>query len=135
MRIKQSSFRLLARTIDQYVQNSNASACKGFGLVEPPCVKLRTMRQTYSRVRFFVQEAKRKICIFCVSWRSVMNFVRESLFAGARRKSGSVCRRAFATTNSDGGMPGRMVRSQDPNESQTSLVAATARYWSNPWAT
>lgn len=88
-----------------------------------------------SRVRFFVQEAKRKICIFCVSWRSVMNFVRESLFAGARRKSGSVCRRAFATTNSDGGMPGRMVRSQDPNESQTSLVAATARYWSNPWAT
>ena len=27
----------------------------------------------------------------------------------------------YATTNSEGGMPGRMVRSQDPNESQTRL--------------
>ena len=32
-------------------------------------------------------------------------------------------------------MPGRMVRSQEPKVSQTSLGAATARYWSNPWAT
>src|SRR5437016_2730524 len=64
-----------------------------------------------SRVRFFDHEAKRKTRIFCVSCRSVMNFVRESVFAGARRKSGSVWRRAFATTSSDGGIPGRMVRS------------------------
>src|SRR5580658_4612412 len=56
-------------------------------------------------------------------------------FAGPMRNSGSVWRSAFATTNSDGGMPGRMVRSQDPKELQTSLGAATARYWSNPWAT
>src|SRR6266853_1259587 len=90
---------------------------------------------TSSRVRLFDHEAKRKIRIFCVSCRSVMNFVRELVFAGARRKSGSVWRRAFATTNSDGGIPGRMVRSQDPNESQTSLGATTARYWSSPWAT
>src|SRR5207247_9143081 len=88
-----------------------------------------------SRVRLFVHEAKRKMRIFCVSCRSAMNFVRESVFAGARRNSGSVWRSAFATTNSDGGMPGRMVRSQDPKESQTSLGATTARYWSNPWAT
>src|SRR5580658_5170987 len=89
----------------------------------------------YSRVLLFIHDAKRKIRIFCVSWRSAMNFVRDSLFAGPMRNSGSVWRSAFATTNSDGGMPGRMVRSQDPKELQTSLGAATARYWSNPWAT
>jgi phosphoglycerate dehydrogenase-like enzyme len=88
-----------------------------------------------SRVRLFVHEANWKMRIFWVSCRSAMNFMRESVFAGARRKSGSVWRRAFATTNSDGEMPGRMVRSQDPNESQTSLGATTARYWSSPWAT
>ena len=64
--------------------------------------------------------------IFCVSCRSAMNFVRESPFVGARRNSGSVWRSAFATTNSDGGTPGRMVRSQEPNESQTSLGATCA---------
>src|SRR6516164_8892412 len=89
----------------------------------------------YSRVRLFVHEAKRKVRIFSVSCRSAMNFVSESLFAGAMRNSGSVWRSAFATTNSEGGMPGRMVRSQEPKVSQTSLEAATARYWSNPWAT
>src|ERR1700682_1428668 len=88
-----------------------------------------------SRVTLFVHEARRKIRIFWVSWRSAMNFVRESLFAGPMRKSGSVWRSAFATTNSDGGIPERMVRNQDPNESQTSLGATTARYWSSPWAT
>jgi hypothetical protein len=75
----------------------------------------------HSRVRLCVHEAKRKIRIFAVSCRSAMNFVRESLFAGAMRNSGSVWRNAFATTNSEGGTPGRMVRSQDPNESQTRL--------------
>src|SRR5262249_46371115 len=88
-----------------------------------------------SRVRLFVHEAKRRIRTFSVSCRSAMNFVRESLFAGAMRNSGSVWRSPFATTNSEGGMPGRMVRSQDPKVSQTSLGAATARYWSKPWAT
>src|SRR5262252_4709654 len=88
-----------------------------------------------SRVPVFVYEAKRKIGMFCMSCRSTMNFVRESLFAGPMRNSGSVWRSAFATTNSDGGMSGRMVRSQDPKELQTSLGAAMARYWSNPWAT
>src|SRR6202051_3746622 len=83
----------------------------------------------------FVQDAKRKIRIFCGSWRSAMNFVRESVFAGPMRNSGSAWRSAFATTSSDGGMPGRMVRNQDPNESQTSLEATTARYWRSPWAT
>src|SRR6202049_2076989 len=77
----------------------------------------------------FVYEAKRKFGMFCMSCRSTMNFVRESLFAGPIKNSGSVWRSAFATTNSDGGMSRRMVRSQDPKELQTSLGAATARYW------
>src|SRR5271156_769397 len=88
-----------------------------------------------SRVTPFIHEASRNIRIFSVSCRSVMNFARESFFAGPMRNSGRVWRRAFATTNSDGGTPGRMVRSQEPNESQTSLGATTARYWSSPWAT
>src|SRR5215831_18844434 len=54
-----------------------------------------------------------------------MNFVWESFFAGPMRNSGSVWRSALATTNSDGGMSGRMVRSQDPKELQTSLGART----------
>src|SRR5271155_4227618 len=89
----------------------------------------------FSRVLLFIHDAKRKSRIFCVSWRSAMNFVRESVFAGPMRNSGSAWRSAFATTSSDGGMPGRMVRNQDPNESQTSLGATTARYWRSPWAT
>ena len=36
---------------------------------------------SFSRVRLFVHEAKRKVRIFSVSCRSAMNFVRESLFA------------------------------------------------------
>src|SRR5580704_15051492 len=64
---------------------------------------------TLSRVLLFIHDAKRKIRIFCVSWRSAMNFVRESVFAGPMRNSGSAWRSAFATTSSDGAMPGRMV--------------------------
>src|ERR1700693_3683234 len=93
------------------------------------------VNQVFSRVLLVIHDAKRKIRIFCVSWRSAMNFVRESVFAGPMRNSGSAWRSAFATTNSDGGMPGRMVRDQDPNESQTSLGATTARYWRSSWAT
>lgn len=102
------------------------------------CLAIFVLITSYSftsRVPLFGHEAKRKIRIFCVSCRSAMNFAGESLFAGPRRNSGSDCRSAFATTNSDGGIPGRMVRSQDPKESQTSLGAMTARYWSSPWAT
>ncbi len=73
----------------------------------------------YSRVLHSVHAASRNIRIFLVSWLSLMNFVRESLFEEVMRNSGSVLRSAFATTSSEGGMPGRMVRSQAPNVSQT----------------
>src|SRR5262249_25348953 len=58
-----------------------------------------------------------------------MNFARAQTLEETKRKSGSVWRNAWATTISEGGMPGRMVRSQDPNESHTSLGTTTARYW------
>src|ERR1700694_1284267 len=92
-----------------------------------------SLYEDISRVPLCVHEAKRNIRIFPLSCRSATNFARESLSEEPMRNSGSVWRNAFATTNSDGGMPGRMVRSQDPNESQTSLGETTARYWSNPW--
>src|ERR1700739_2212555 len=69
----------------------------------------------------FSHDAKRNPCMLVVSWRLAMNFAREPFFAEPRRKSGSMWRRALATTNSDGGMPGRMVRSHDPNESPNQL--------------
>src|SRR5215471_1018399 len=59
-------------------------------------------------------------------------FRESSTLEETKRKSGSVWRSAWATTSSDGGMPGRMVRSQDPNELHTSLGATTARYCSSP---
>jgi AcrR family transcriptional regulator len=74
------------------------------------------------------QAARRKIRMFRVSCRSAMNFARESLFEEPKRNSGSVWRKAFVTTNSDGGMPGRVVLSQVPDEFQTSLGKPTARY-------
>jgi hypothetical protein len=80
----------------------------------------------YSRFPFPLQEAKRKVRIFSLFCRSAMNFARASFSDDAMRNSGSVWRNAFATTNSDGGMPGRMVRSQEPNESHTTLNAASA---------
>src|SRR6516164_778995 len=83
----------------------------------------------------FFHDAKRNPCMLVVSWRLAMNFAREPFFAAPRRKSGNRRRSALATTNSDGGMPGRTVRSHDPNESHTSLGATTARYWSRPWVT
>jgi hypothetical protein len=45
-----------------------------------------------------------------------------------KRNSGRLWRSAMATTSSEGGMPGRMVRSQEPKEFQTSRGWATARY-------
>jgi hypothetical protein len=67
----------------------------------------------------FFHDAKRNPCMLVVSWRLAMNFAREPFFAAPRRKSGNRRRSALATTNSDGGMPGRTVRSHDPNESHT----------------
>src|SRR6516225_2678987 len=72
--------------------------------------------------------------ILSVSCRSVMNSARELVFAQFTRKSGIVWRITLPTTNSDGGMPGRMVLSQEPNESQTSLGNTTERYCSRPCA-
>jgi len=80
------------------------------------------------------QAASRKIRIFFKSCRSAMNFARESLFGETKRNSGSVWRKAFETTSSDGGMPGRMVLSQEPKEAQTSWGQTTERYCSKPWA-
>ncbi len=45
-----------------------------------------------------------------------------------KRNSGRLWRSAVATTSSEGGMPGRMVRSREPKEFQTSWGKATARY-------
>jgi hypothetical protein len=70
--------------------------------------------------------AMRNTLIFLVSWRSAMNFARAQTLAETKRKSGSVWRSAWATTISEGGMPGRMVRNQDPKEFHTSLGAMTA---------
>ena len=53
-------------------------------------------------------------------------------FGVSRRNSGSRWRSAVATTSSEGGIPGRTVRSQDPKEAQTSRGCATERYCSNP---
>jgi len=63
-----------------------------------------------------------------------MNFAREWLFEEPRRKSGSVVRKVFVPTNSDGGTPGRLVLIQEPKEDQTSLGKTTERYMGNPWA-
>src|SRR5271163_3365484 len=77
-----------------------------------------------SRVQGFgripVQEARRKASILSVSCRSMTNFVKMLLGAVFKRNSGRLWRRALATTSSEGGMPGRMVRNQEPNEFQTS---------------
>src|SRR5580704_12253466 len=70
--------------------------------------------------RILVQEARRKASIFSVSCRWMMNFVKMLLGAVFKRNSGRLWRRALATTSSEGGMPGRMVRNQEPNEFQTS---------------
>src|SRR6516162_945177 len=78
----------------------------------------------------FVYETRRNTLILSVSCRSVMNSARELVFAQFTRKSGIVWRITLPTTNSDGGMPGRMVLSQEPNESQTSLGNTTERYCS-----
>ena len=78
---------------------------------------------------FGYQAARRKACILLVSCRSVTNFAKMELFGGIQEKfGGGLWRSVMATTSSEGGMPGRMVRSQEPKEFQTSRGWATARY-------
>ncbi|SAL03414.1 hypothetical protein AWB81_06406 [Caballeronia arationis] len=72
--------------------------------------------------------ASRNISKVSGSCLSAMNFAKKLVLALFTRNSGRHCRSALATTNSDGGMPGRMVRSQDPKELQTSEGNTAARY-------
>src|ERR1700692_980008 len=60
-----------------------------------PLVSVRRLLDSFSRVLLFIHDAKRKIRIFCVSWRSAMNFVRESVFAGPMRNSGKCLAQRF----------------------------------------
>ena len=50
---------------------------------------------------------------------STMNFAKIWPRVLSRRNSGRPWRRAVVTTRSDGARPGRIVRSQEPNERQT----------------
>jgi hypothetical protein len=52
----------------------------------------------------------------------------EALSGQFSRNSGKVWRSAVATTSSDGATPGRMVRSQEPNEFHTWVEATAAKY-------
>jgi len=51
-----------------------------------------------------------------------MIFVRSAAFSGTAKNLGKQERSAFATTNSEGGMAGFMVRSQLRKHSQTCAV-------------
>src|SRR6478736_6125905 len=73
-------------------------------------------------------EARWNACILSVSCRSMTNLAKMLAVAECRRNSGMLWRRALATTSSEGGMPGRMVRSQEPKACQTRCGKATARY-------
>ena len=61
-----------------------------------------------------------------------MNFTRMELSWPTRRKCGSVFLSAAAATISEGGIPGRIVRSQEPKESQTSVGKVDERYCKIP---
>src|SRR5271154_4524421 len=91
---------------------------------------METMHARESGVceEFGYQAARRKACILLVSCRWVTNFAKMELWGVFKRNSGRLWRSAMATTSSEGGMPGRMVRSQEPKEFQTSRGWATARY-------
>src|SRR3989304_6298969 len=73
-------------------------------------------------------EASRNTSSLSGSWLSTMNFARVWLFAQLKRNSGMEWRSAIATTSSDGGIPGRTGRSQEPQEAHTSLEMLAARY-------
>ena len=64
-----------------------------------------------------------------------MNFAKGELIWLPRRNCGRVFLSASAATISEGGIPGRMVRSQEPKEPQTSVGKVEERYCRIPWAT
>src|SRR5580658_9148450 len=92
------------------------------------CLGLILSRESGVCEEFGYQAARRKACILLVSCRSVTNFVKMELLGAFKRNSGRLWRSVMATTRSEGGLPGRMVRSQEPKEFQTSRGWATARY-------
>src|SRR5208337_799409 len=53
-----------------------------------------------------------------ISVHAAMNFAKMLVWSVFNRNSGRRWRSAVATTSSEGGMPGRMVRNQDPKEFQ-----------------
>jgi hypothetical protein len=60
-----------------------------------------------------------------------MNFTRIEVLAAAARNSGSVLRKATATTCSEGASPGRTVRIQEPKDRQTILGWVAERFAQN----
>ncbi len=64
-----------------------------------------------------------------------MNFAKIILSEPAKRNSGSSFLSAAAQTISEGGMPGRIVRSQEPKQLHTSVGNEQERYCKVPWAT
>ncbi|GFP22809.1 hypothetical protein HKBW3S44_00968 [Candidatus Hakubella thermalkaliphila] len=68
------------------------------------------------------------------SIRSCRNSARIEFWGEWARNAGRVFLMAMAVTCSDGHMPGRIVRIQEPKEDHTSLGNTEERYWSKPWA-
>ena len=69
-------------------------------------------------------------CLHLIGVLSFDDEFRRRCCLGAefRRNSGKLWRIALATTSSEGGTPGLMVRSQEPKEAQTRCGKATASY-------
>ena len=63
-----------------------------------------------------------------------MNFARSGAGELSARKWGRVLRKAMATTASEGTMPGRMVRNQEPKDAHTSWGTVVASASMMPWA-
>ena len=85
---------------------------------------------------FGYQAARRKACILLVSCRSVTNFVKMELLGVFKRNSGRVWRSVMATTtSSEGGMPGRMVRSQEPERvpDEPGMMSKRRDTGDSPW--
>src|SRR2546423_14332283 len=82
----------------------------------------------------FPHAALRNISVLSRCRRSATNFAKILEFSESARKCGKLSPSAPAVTNSDGGTPGRMVRSQGPNAFQTRLGYVAARYCIRPCA-
>ena len=65
---------------------------------------------------------------------SAMNFMKKCFGDVLKRNSGKISLRAWATTNSEGGIPGRIVLSQPRKVVQTVSCIVAAKQWSSPWA-